>query len=93
MDDNRSIINQTGWHRMKSASTRNLALVALSAALVASQVFPTTAQADPPKKSGPAGVADAPSQVRGDEITPQQIEAVRKGLEWLAARQKQGWIP
>ena len=48
------------------------------------------ARAEEPKKISPAGVADAPSQVRGDEITPAQQEAVRKGLEWLAVRQKQG---
>lgn len=35
----------------------------------------------------PAGIADRPSQVRGDEITPAQQTAVEKGLAWLAARQ------
>ncbi|HET6319443.1 MAG TPA: hypothetical protein VFG86_23545, partial [Chloroflexota bacterium] len=29
-----------------------------------------------------------PNQVRGDEITPRQQEAVRKGLAWLAAHQQ-----
>ena len=33
-------------------------------------------------------LAERPNQVRGDEITPQQQEAVRKGLAWLAAHQQ-----
>jgi len=33
-------------------------------------------------------LAENPNQVRGDEITPQQQEAVRKGLAWLAANQQ-----
>jgi hypothetical protein len=32
-------------------------------------------------------LADRPSQVRGDEITPKQQRAVERGLDWLAARQ------
>jgi hypothetical protein len=35
----------------------------------------------------PGDLAARPNQVRGDEITPQQQEAVRKGLAWLAAHQ------
>ncbi len=33
-------------------------------------------------------VADRPNQVTGDEITPAQQEAVRRGLEWLAKQQQ-----
>jgi hypothetical protein len=36
----------------------------------------------------PDKLAANPNQVRGDEITPQQQEAVRKGLAWLAAHQQ-----
>jgi prenyltransferase beta subunit len=32
-------------------------------------------------------LADRPSQVRGDEITPEQQRAVERGLDWLASRQ------
>src|SRR3954471_14274433 len=34
-----------------------------------------------------AGLAERPSQVRGDEITPAQRTAVEKGLNWLATHQ------
>src|SRR6476619_1325548 len=33
------------------------------------------------------GLAATPNQVRGDEITPSQQQAVEKGLAWLAAKQ------
>ncbi len=67
-----------------------ISVLALAAALVAPQ-FNFTASADETaKKPAPAGVADNPSQVRGDEITDAQQAAVRKGLEWLAQRKKQG---
>ncbi|HZL36979.1 MAG TPA: prenyltransferase/squalene oxidase repeat-containing protein [Tepidisphaeraceae bacterium] len=42
------------------------------------------------KKGNLAGLAAQPSQVRGDEITPQQQAAVEKGLAWLSAKQKLG---
>ncbi len=35
----------------------------------------------------PAELAPQPNQVRGDEITPAQQDAVKRGLEWLAAHQ------
>lgn len=38
--------------------------------------------------AAPAGLSDRPNQVRGDEITPAQQEAVRKGLEWLSRQQQ-----
>jgi len=37
------------------------------------------------KDSG--AIADRPNQVRGDEITPAQRQAVEKGLAWLASKQ------
>ena len=51
-------------------------------ALCASGVF-GAAPTPPPDK-----LADRPSQVRGDEITPQQQQSVERGLEWLAKHQK-----
>ncbi|HTL30621.1 MAG TPA: prenyltransferase/squalene oxidase repeat-containing protein [Tepidisphaeraceae bacterium] len=41
-----------------------------------------------PKPVTPDGIAKQPNQVRGDEITPRQQEAVEKGLRWLAAHQQ-----
>src|SRR4051794_7823177 len=41
-----------------------------------------------PKPISPDGIAKQPNQVRGDEITPRQQEAVEKGLRWLAAHQQ-----
>jgi hypothetical protein len=41
-----------------------------------------------PKPDKPDKLANNPNQVRGDEITPRQQEAVRKGLAWLAAHQQ-----
>jgi hypothetical protein len=41
-----------------------------------------------PKPISPEGIAKQPNQVRGDEITPRQQEAVDKGLRWLAAHQQ-----
>jgi len=35
-----------------------------------------------------ANIADRPNQVRGDEITPKQQQAVEKGLAYLASRQQ-----
>jgi prenyltransferase beta subunit len=37
--------------------------------------------------SKPVEVSEKATQVRGDEITPQQQEAVRRGLEWLGSHQ------
>ena len=55
-------------------------IVALAAApLLAADAKPAAAA---------AGLAKNPNQVRGDEITPQQQESVRKGLAWLAAHQQ-----
>lgn len=41
-----------------------------------------------PSFAAPAPIAEQPNQVKGDEITPQQQEAVRKGLAWLAEKQQ-----
>jgi prenyltransferase beta subunit len=44
---------------------------------------------DPTSKPSAAdiGIAEKPNQVRGDEITSRQRQAVEKGLAWLAAHQ------
>ena len=44
--------------------------------------------ADAPAAAKKPDLAARPSQVRGDEITAQQQEAVRRGLQWLAAHQQ-----
>src|SRR6476469_698005 len=49
--------------------------------LVMVSISPALAQTSKPTES-PKG-----SPVRGDEITPAQQEAVKKGLSWLAAHQ------
>lgn len=41
----------------------------------------------PAKKKDTSGVAAVPNQVRGDEITLAQRDAVERGLRWLAAKQ------
>ncbi len=58
----------------------------LSCALIASTAPFACAQTVRPadKKSE---LAARPNQVRGDEITPEQQESVRKGLKWLADHQ------
>lgn len=38
--------------------------------------------------AAPPDIAERPNQVVGDEITPAQQEAVRRGLEWLAKQQQ-----
>lgn len=42
----------------------------------------------PPPAAAQPKISEQPNQVRGDEITPAQQEAVRKGLEWLAKQQQ-----
>ncbi|MDB5334180.1 MAG: Prenyltransferase [Phycisphaerales bacterium] len=67
---------------------KTLTVLALAAALAIPQALaPSSAQADPPARPGPKDIADRPSQVRGDEITPAQQVAVEKGLAWLAKKQ------
>jgi hypothetical protein len=74
---------------MKSLLTRQIAAIAFAASLAAPTLLPPDLRADDsPKHANPAGVADLPSQVRGDEINAAQQAAVEKGLAWLAARQK-----
>ncbi|HWE93479.1 MAG TPA: prenyltransferase/squalene oxidase repeat-containing protein [Tepidisphaeraceae bacterium] len=67
---------------------KTLTALALAAALAIPQALaPSSAQAAPPARPGPKDIADRPSQVRGDEITPAQQVAVEKGLAWLAKKQ------
>src|SRR5687767_13553296 len=61
---------------------RSLLHILIVVALVAA---PSRAADAPAKKPD---LAERPNQVRGDEITPQQQEAVRRGLSWLAAHQQ-----
>jgi hypothetical protein len=61
----------------------------LAFALMGSILFTTTSLPAQlrSKTDGEAILADRPNQVRGDEITPEQQDAVAKGLAWLASRQ------
>jgi hypothetical protein len=63
----------------------SLRKLVLAGMLFASAPLQWTLAAD--AKPG-AALAKNPNQVRGDEITPRQQEAVRKGLAWLAAHQQ-----
>src|SRR5688572_31120642 len=51
--------------------------------LIAIAVLGSATFAAEPKEK----LADRPNQVRGDEITPQQQDAVRRGLRYLADHQ------
>ncbi len=63
---------------------RNFLAVAMAGLLAGLMIFqPALAQQAP----HPAGVAERPNQVRGDEITPAQRDSVEKGLQWLAKKQ------
>src|SRR5688572_6727516 len=62
----------------------NLHFPMLFALVLALAVSPVLAGRPPAKDK----LAQNPNQVRGDEITPQQQEAVKKGLAWLAAHQQ-----
>src|SRR5688572_3038 len=62
-----------------------LSLGTLASAAARAAGAPAAAAAASAKK---ADIAAQPNQVRGDEITPQQQEAVRRGLAWLAAHQQ-----
>src|SRR5687767_8403362 len=72
-----------------SMTRHNLKLTALCCAtmfgVVASPLHAADAKPGGAKKSD---IAAQPNQVRGDEITPAQQEAVRRGLAWLAAHQQ-----
>jgi hypothetical protein len=41
-----------------------------------------------PARAAPSEIAKNPNEVRGDEITAAQQDAVRKGLEWLSKQQQ-----
>ncbi|HZK82582.1 MAG TPA: prenyltransferase/squalene oxidase repeat-containing protein [Humisphaera sp.] len=74
---------------MKSLLTRHVAAIAFAASLAApTLLLPDLRADDAPKHANAAGIADLPSQVRGDEINAAQQASVEKGLAWLAARQK-----
>lgn len=65
-----------------SSRTVNIAIVPLIALCAAAP------QPQPPARSAkPEAKLDAPSQVRGDELTPRQQKAVEAGLAYLASRQ------
>jgi hypothetical protein len=69
---------------------RALCVAALAASMVLAPLPPLRAQEKEEKApANPAGIAEQPNKVRGDEITPQQKRAVERGLAWLAARQAQ----
>lgn len=57
------------------------------ACLVAAAPLVAMAQ-EAPRPNIPAGMAERPNQVRGDELTPEAQAAIDRGLEWLAKRQK-----
>ena len=52
-----------------------------------SAIAPKLGSGDKPGAVRPAGMADRPNQVRGDEINEAQRRSVEKGLEWLAKKQ------
>jgi len=64
----------------RKKSIRQLILVPSALALSVGSLFAAAPKADK--------LAAQPNQVRGDEITPRQQEAVRKGLVWLAGHQQ-----
>jgi prenyltransferase beta subunit len=66
----------------RTLKTATLALLGMAMAFPA---VAADAPKTPPKKDAKA--ADGPNQVRGDEITPGQREAVEKGLAYLASKQ------
>jgi hypothetical protein len=69
-------------HRMMRSYVVILALVSGPAMAAAQQPV----RADEPQRTV-NGLAERPNQVRGDEITEAQQEAVERGLAWLASRQ------
>jgi hypothetical protein len=78
----------TGRHSMNPVSSK-LRWLAVAAALAAPALLSPPAGAEPAIVN-PNGIADRPNQVTGNEINDQQRDAVYKGLQWLANRQKQG---
>jgi Squalene-hopene cyclase C-terminal domain/Prenyltransferase and squalene oxidase repeat len=79
------------YHRRSSVVPALAAVLAAGGLLLPirgarSEDPPPARPADVPNR--PAGIADRPNQVRGDEITPAQQESVNLGLEWLADHQR-----
>ena len=69
-----------------TSSARKLGALSVAVALSLATTTSFLRAAEPAEKK--PDLAERPNQVRGDEITPQQQEAVRKGLAWLAAHQQ-----
>jgi hypothetical protein len=65
----------------KHPRVRKTALTILASAFVVSPVMAAERKTEKPD------IAARPNQVRGDEITPEQQQAVEKGLTYLASRQ------
>ncbi len=59
----------------------------LSAVMLALPVVALAEDKDGAKAAKDIGIAENPNQVRGDEITPRQKDAVEKGLAYLATKQ------
>jgi hypothetical protein len=62
-------------------------ILAAACLFAASNVAPLVRAARPAASDDATALAKNPNQVRGDEITPAQQEAVRRGLKWLADHQ------
>jgi hypothetical protein len=82
--------------QLNSSRLARVAVLCCSCALLAPPLAcaQTPRIAQPARIGGPPGsakpkseLAERPNQVRGDEITPEQQESVRKGLKWLADHQ------
>ena len=73
----------------RPCAARTLNLLTLSFAMIAATAPFSFAQSAPRRAGGAdkSELAAQPNQVRGDEITPEQQESVRKGLKWLADHQ------
>src|SRR5947208_2439204 len=63
-------------------------LVAWASAGIVRAADKPTAPTKAADAKNPAGVAEKPNQVRGDEITDKQKASVAKGLAWLAQAQQ-----
>src|SRR5262245_36116211 len=75
-----------GELRLMQTSAHRCSILAIVLAIAA----PSWAQqpSQPNRGRGDAPLADAPNQVRGDELTPEVHKAVERGLERLASRQQ-----
>lgn len=78
----RQFVRQLCWAIPAALALASVPARAGDGYALADQVAGGPAEAD-----HPAGLADRPNTVRGDEITPEQQRSVEKGLAWLARRQ------